>query len=112
MRKFDCNFNFASRANPVPKPDRTGDYHRMGDHQMVDYGPASYVPGDRWASWLSHCPSSAQIRSYLIPLYTTVVCVVQTAKHIRRDVGCWLSSNWSIHPSASLTNVYIVLLQI
>jgi len=37
-----------NRANPVPKPDRTGDYHRMGDHQMVDYGPASYVPGDRY----------------------------------------------------------------
>ena len=51
MFKFDCNFNFAARANPVPKPDRTGDYHRMGDHQMVDYGPASYVPGDRWAQY-------------------------------------------------------------
>ena len=47
--KFDYNFNFAARANPVPKPDRTGDYHRVGEHQMVDYGPASYVPADRWA---------------------------------------------------------------
>ena len=37
------------RVNPIPKPNRTGQYsnRQSGDHEMIDYGPASYVPGDR-----------------------------------------------------------------
>ena len=47
--------DFSPRTNPLPKPHRTGDYghhhphghqHDQG-HEMADYGPASYVPGDR-----------------------------------------------------------------
>merc|ERR1719317_1074661 len=39
-----------SRANPLPKPHRTGEYGvvTQTDQEMLDYGPASYVPGDRY----------------------------------------------------------------
>jgi len=49
-----------NRTNPLPKPHRTGEYgHHHHHHQhggqagepgqeMADYGPASYVPGDRY----------------------------------------------------------------
>jgi len=41
--------NTMNRTNPLPKPHRTGDYHHHhGDQEMIDYGPASYVPGDRY----------------------------------------------------------------
>jgi len=39
-----------NRANPLPKPHRTGEYGvvTQTDQEMLDYGPASYVPGDRY----------------------------------------------------------------
>jgi len=39
-----------NRANPLPKPHRTGEYGMVSqsDQEMLDYGPASYVPGDRY----------------------------------------------------------------
>ena len=41
---------YYQRANPLPKPHRTGEYGMVSqtDQEMLDYGPASYVPGDRW----------------------------------------------------------------
>jgi len=38
------------RPNPVPKPHRTGQYggNINTEQEMLDYGPASYVPGDRY----------------------------------------------------------------
>ena len=48
----DSPITIPLRTNPLPKPHRTGDYghHHHGHDQgqeMADYGPASYVPGDR-----------------------------------------------------------------
>ena len=41
------------RTNPVPKPPRAGEYGILptSDQELTEYGPASYVPGDRQVAY-------------------------------------------------------------
>ena len=42
------------RTNPVPKPPRGGEYGILpqSEQELAEYGPASYVPGDRYNTLL------------------------------------------------------------
>ena len=73
-----------ARTNPLPKPHRTGEYSHHHHHQhggqagepgqeMADYGPASYVPGDR-------CVASTD--RFRHPLVVWVVSVTSVCKHL------------------------------
>jgi len=48
--KLLANQGTLPRTNPLPKPPRQGEYGILPqtEHELAEYGPASYVPGDRY----------------------------------------------------------------
>ena len=44
---FLFNPNFPFRTNPLPKPPREYSMLPPSEQELAEYGPASYVPGDR-----------------------------------------------------------------